>query len=314
MAKAPGKSHRKGMTLVEAVRVFSNEATATQWFINTRWPNGVRCAHCESDRITERPNGKPQPYHCGSCRRYFSVKTHTVMQSSKLPLSTWALAFYIVSTGLKGTSSMKMHRDLGVTQKTAWHLAHRIRETWADQVLASFSGPVEMDEAYFGGKAKNMHAADRKRRITGRGGVDKTVVAGMKDRETNQISAAVVETTRKHELQAVATSRIAQESDVFTDDLKSYEGLPNHGVVNHSVGEYVRGKAHVNGMESFWSMLKRGYYGTYHRMSPAHLQRYVAEFAGRHNIRSMDTMEQMASMVLGTLGKRLRYKELTGRA
>lgn len=213
MTKAPGKPHRKGMTLVEVVRVFSNEETATQWFIKTRWPNGVRCAHCDSDRIAERPNGKPQPYHCRECRKYFSVKTHTVMQSSKLPMSTWTIAFYIVSTGLRGTSSMKMHRDLGVTQKTAWHLAHRIRETWADQVMANFDGPVEMDEAYFGGKAKNMHATDRERRIRGRGTVDKTIVAGMKDRETNRISAAVVETTRKRELQAFADTAPTLHAD-----------------------------------------------------------------------------------------------------
>ena len=214
---------------------------------------------------------------------------------------------YLMSTNLKGVSSMKLHRDLGITQKSAWYMAHRIRETWRED-RDQFAGPVEVDETYIGGKEKNKHAD--KKLHAGRGTVGKTAVAGAKDRATNEISAAVVTGTSKRELHGFARDRIAQEADVFTDDLKSYEGLPQHTAVRHSVGEYVRQQAHTNGMESFWSMLKRGYYGTYHRMSPKHLQRYVNEFAGRHNQRCADTIVQMTMMAQGMIGRRLRYEDL----
>ena len=307
----PGKSYRKGISLLEIVKAFQDEANAERWFIETRWPGGVRCAHCDSENVRERANRKPMPYHCADCRQYFSVKTNTLMQSSKLPLRTWAIAFYLLSTNLKGTSSMKLHRDLGITQKSAWHLAHRIRETWADQIDATFQGPAEVDEAYFGGKERNKHA--HKRQNAGRGTVGKAIVAGVRDRATNRISAAVVPTTRKRELQSFVAQRVDLGADVYTDDLQSYRGLPNHRAVQHGIGEYVSEQAHVNGMESFWAMMKRGYYGVYHRMSYKHLQRYVQEFAGRHNIRSRDTLEQMVAICVGLVGKRLRYKDLVGR-
>ena len=164
-----------------------------------------------------------------------------------------------------------------------------------------------MDEAYFGGKERNKHASKRQHR--GRGTAGKAIVAGARDHASGQISAAVVPDTTKRELQAFATDRVAQEADVFTDESSSYQGLPNHTSVNHGVGEYVKSQAHTNGLESFWSLMKRGYYGTYHRMSPAHLQRYVNEFAGRHNERGCDTEIQMRMCVQFMEGKRLRYKD-----
>ena len=309
MAKnAPGKHFREGLSLFDLLRMFPNDAEAERWFVKQRWANGVFCPHCGSVEITERKNRKPQPYHCRSCRKYFSVRTGTPMHASNLGFQTWAIAFYLLATGIKGTSSMKLHRDLKITQKSAWHLAHRIRETW-DNAQSPFGGPVEVDETYMGGRERNKHG-DKKLHQQG-GFLGKTLVAGAKDRETNRIDAEIIANTDKGTLHRFVKDRTADDATVYTDGYKGYNDLPfNHESVNHAKGEYVKGDAHTNGIEGFWAMLKRGHKGTYHKMSPKHLQRYVNEFSGRHNIRPMDTLDQMGAMVASMERKRLRYEDL----
>jgi hypothetical protein len=232
------------------------------------------------------------------------------MQDSKLGYQVWAIAVFLFNANLKSVSSMELHRDLGVSQKSAWHLAHRIRECWDDLSGDPFAGPVEVDETYVGGRAKNMHAKVRRERITGRDGVDKTTVVAAKDRATNRIAATVVGDTGKATLQGFVAGHSADGAMIYTDEHRSYEGLPRHRTVRHSVAGYVRDQAHVNGVESFWAGLKRGYHGTFHHVSPRHPDRYVREFAGRHSRRGLDTEAPMAVSARGMIGKRLRYAEL----
>ena len=309
--KAPGKHFRQGMTLIEAMRMFPDDAAAEAWFVKVRWPTGPACPYCGSVNVLGGAKHKTMPYRCREreCRKRFSVRTGTVMEASNIAYQKWALAVYLFMTSLKSVSSMKLHRDLGVTQKTAWHLAHRLRKAFESE-SGLFAGPVEVDETYMGGKRKNMPKSKREE-LTGRGVVGKTAVVGAKDRTTNQVRARAVESTNKATIHGFVADHTALDATVYTDDALVYETVPNpHKAVNHSALEYVRGDVHTNGMESFWSMLKRAYQGTFHKMSEKHLDRYVREFAGKHNLRDMDTLDIMAAIVLAMDGKRLRYTQL----
>ena len=308
--KAPGKAHREGISLLQLTRMFPDEAAARAWFEGILWPDGVRrCPRCNSDKTHECSHVK-MPYRCRECRKYFSIKTGTVMAGSPLPLLKWVYAIYLDTTSLKGVSSMKLHRDLGITQKTAWFMQQRIREAFAAEGPGvMFSGPAEVDETYVGGIERNRHKKDRKGRESAGG---KTPVVGVKDRATNQIRAQVIPETDRLTLRTFVRENVEEGAQLFSDEAAAYRGEWGfeHQAVKHSVGEYVDGHCHTNGVESFWSMLKRAHKGTFHKLSPKHLQRYVDEFAGRHNIRDFDTLEQMAAIAAALGGKRLPYAAL----
>ena len=292
--------------------MFPTEQAATDWFENTVWAAGRVCGHCNSDDIYAVASGKPMPYRCRACKHYFSVKTGTVMASSPLPLRVWVYAIYLDCTSLRGISAMALHRAVGVSYKTAWFLQQRIREAFAAAGPPTpFTGPVEVDETYVGGKAKNMHATVRRERITGRGGVDKTPVVGVKDRATNRVAAEVVASVDGPILRGFVNDyTTTAETMVYTDGATAYKGRTNHEAVHHSVGEYVRGKAHTNGVESFWTALKRGIEASFFHISPKHAQRYVDEFCWRHNVRDLDTIRQTRDLVARMVGGRIMYREL----
>lgn len=305
MAGAPGKGLHQGMGLIEAMKMFPDDEAAEAWFMRVRWPHGPACPECGSTNVQAGAAHK-MPLRCRErqCRKRFSVRYGTVMQSSKLGYQVWAMAICLCLTSLKNVSSMKLHRDLNITQKSAWRLAHRLRKAF-EGGGGIFVGPIEVDGTYMGGRRANMPKSKRER-LTGRGSVGKTAIVGAKDRATNQVRAQVVERTDKAAIHDFVAEHADPETTAYSDEAGVRASLPNpHEAINHSSSEYARGDVHTNGVESIWSMLKRACKGTFHKMSLKHLNRYVREFAAKHNLRDLDISDLMGAVVTGMDGKQL---------
>ncbi len=304
------------ISILELFARFSTDYKAIKWLENTLWGSKPMCGHCgNTEGITPVKSSKQRNYRCKACRNQFNVKTNTMMQASNIPARKWVIAIYLVMTSRKGISSLQLSKELGITQKSSWFMVQRIRETFA-KTNFKLNTIVEVDEAYFGGKEANKH--ESKKLHSGRGVANKQAVVGIRQRNGNAI-AMPVDSTNRETLQGFITDNVEAGSTVYTDDHRSYIGLGSrndyrHGVVKHSVAEYVNGQAHTNGIESMRAVLKRGYHGTYHHLSAKHLHRYVNEFSYRLSDKAncqVDTMDRMEAVANNLSDTRLTYKELT---
>lgn len=297
-------------SLYEFFNLIPDEESARKYFEDRRWGDSPYCGHCGSMNVVECKDHKPMPYRCRDCRKHFSVRTGTVLADSRLPLQKWLMAIYMMTTARKGIPSTQMARELGVTQKSAWFLTQRIREMWMSNKGDGGMGPsVQVDETYIGGKETNKHAS--KKLHADRGTVGKQAVIGIRD-QSGQVVAKPISDTRGPTLKGYIQKHVAPGSTVVTDDHYSYKGMAgyDHISVNHTIGGFVKDMAHTNGIESFWALLKRGYYGVYHRMSDKHLHRYINEFSFRHNTSKIGTRDFINLTVSLTNGKRLTYEKL----
>jgi transposase-like protein len=300
-------------SLLEATRLFSNPETAHAYLRDLRWPDGViPCPTCGNTSHYYLANQRR--WKCKVCKKQFSVKVGTIFEDSPLPLDKWLLAVWLITNAKNGISSCEIHRALEVTQKTAWFMLHRIRLAMQNGSLDKLADEVEVDETYIGGKSRNMHKSVRAKKITGSGMNDKAAVFGMLERG-GEVRTKVIGRAKKKTLQSIINDSVIPGSRVFSDALRSYNGLEmrfQHQVIDHAFS-YVDGIVHTNGMENYWSLLKRALKGTYISVEPFHLHRYLDEQAFRFNERKENDGTRFDKVGSQVGGKRLTYKKLTGK-
>ncbi len=297
----------------EFFAAFPSEELVIEYFEFLRWGGGMYCPYCDSERVTKL---KQYPYYlCNDCRQKFTVRTDTVFERSHVPLRKWLYAMYLLETSRKGISSVQLGKTLGVRQATAWFMLHRLREA-CDVVAEPLSGTVEVDETFVGGSKKFMHYERKKRLPPGPLG-NKTVVLGMRERESGRVIAHPVPDRTTNTLTDEVLRNVKEESTVHTDDHSGYWLLGewyDHATVNHTNWQFAEGNVTTNGIESVWAVLKRGFKGTYHHWSPKHMRRYVNEFVFRLNTSKKynDTISRLNHLAENAIGKRITYDELTG--
>ncbi len=314
-------------TQLDAIRYFSDEQRAHDFLAAMRWPNGVQCAHCESANVGGLSvstrigrSGKPttrRVWNCKDCKRQFTVKIGTIFEESPLPLGKWMPAVWMIVNAKNGISSCELARSLGVTQKSAWFMLHRIREAMRDGVF-NLRGEVEADETFLGAKARNMHAHKwAKFKSTNR--AHQVAIAGLLERTSesgaSRVKLKIVRNVKAKIVQPNVRENVVAGSEVFSDALLSYEGLSDaytHSVIDHAIA-YVDGKIHTNGLENFWSLLKRTIKGTYICPKPFHLARYLDEQSTRFNERKDDDAGRFASTMKRAPGRRLTWRKLTAK-
>lgn len=306
-------------TLIEAINYFSDPAVCLDFMVHLRWPDGVVvCPTCGRNDVRFIPTRSLWECRSKHPKRQFSVKVGTIFEDSPIGLNKWLAAIWMIANAKNGVSSYELARSIGVTQKTAWFMLHRIRLAMQSGDFHKMSGEVEVDETFIGGKARFMHQDKREAAIKGRGAVGKAAVMGLLERHGpdghSAVKAKVVDNVRRSSLSPEVRKHVAPGSNVFTDALRSYDDLSAdfvHEVIDHAEA-YVNGKVHTNGIENFWSLLKRAIKGTYVSVEPFHLFRYLDEESFRYNTRKSDDADRFRDVAVGVAGRRLTYRELIG--